>query len=45
MKRIALAFSGGLDTSFAAVWLREEKGVSVVTVTVDTGGVSADEAE
>jgi len=45
MKRIALAFSGGLDTSFAAVWLRVEKGVSVVTVTVDTGGVSADEAE
>lgn len=39
--RVALAFSGGLDTSFCAVWLREELGADVVTVTVDTGGFSA----
>ena len=45
MTRIALAFSGGLDTSFAAVWLREERGAEVVTVTVDTGGIPADEAD
>lgn len=45
MNRIALAFSGGLDTSFAAAWLREELGAAVTTVTVDTGGVAADEAD
>lgn len=45
MSTVALAFSGGLDTSFAAVWLREELSASVVTVTVDTGGIPAAEAE
>jgi argininosuccinate synthase len=38
MAKIALAFSGGLDTSFLAIWLREQTGAEVVTVTVDTGG-------
>ena len=38
MKRIVLAFSGGLDTSFCAAWLRERTGAEIVTVTVDTGG-------
>src|SRR5207248_1958303 len=37
-----LAFSGGLDTSFAVVWLAEQ-GYRVVTATVDTGGFSAPE--
>src|SRR5690606_26429138 len=42
MSRTAvLAFSGGLDTSFCVVHLREE-GYEVVTVTVDTGGFDAD---
>ena len=36
--RIVLAFSGGLDTTFCAAWLRETEGADVVTVTVDTGG-------
>ena len=45
MNSIVLAFSGGLDTSFAAVWLREELGIPVVTVTADTGGVSGAEAD
>ncbi len=40
MAKIALAFSGGLDTSFLAIWLRERIGAEVVTVTVDTGGFS-----
>ena len=40
MSKIALAFSGGLDTSFLAIWLREQTGAEVVTVTVDTGGFS-----
>ncbi len=43
MTTIVLAFSGGLDTSFCAIWLRETLGVDVVTVTVDTGGFSAEE--
>ncbi|MCP1727778.1 argininosuccinate synthase [Natronospira proteinivora] len=34
---IVLAFSGGLDTSYCAVWLQEQ-GWAVHTVTVDTGG-------
>ncbi|MDJ0523007.1 MAG: argininosuccinate synthase [Planctomycetota bacterium] len=43
MDKIALAFSGGLDTSFLAIWLREQTGAEVVTVTVDTGGFSDEE--
>jgi argininosuccinate synthase len=39
-ERIALAFSGGLDTSFCVPWLKERHGASIVTVTVDTGGLS-----
>ncbi|MCU0727221.1 MAG: argininosuccinate synthase [Planctomycetes bacterium] len=45
MAKVVLAFSGGLDTSFCAVWLREELGAEVVTVTVDTGGFPAAEAK
>lgn len=37
-KKIVLAFSGGLDTSFCAKYLSEEKGYEVHTVTVNTGG-------
>ncbi|MEI7479882.1 MAG: argininosuccinate synthase, partial [Actinomycetes bacterium] len=36
-KRVALAYSGGLDTSVAVRWLREEYGVEVVAVAVDVG--------
>lgn len=35
--RTLLAFSGGLDTSFCVLWLREQ-GRKVHTVTIDTGG-------
>ncbi|MHC5212498.1 MAG: argininosuccinate synthase [Planctomycetota bacterium] len=42
MKRIVLAFSGGLDTSFCAIWLREQTGAEIVTVCVDTGGFSSE---
>ncbi len=45
MKKVVLAFSGGLDTTFCAVYLREELGYEVVTVTVDTGGFSKEELE
>jgi argininosuccinate synthase len=40
MAKIALAFSGGLDTTFCAIYLREQTGAEIVTVTVDTGGFS-----
>ena len=40
-KPVVLAFSGGLDTSYCVVYLREQ-GHSVTTVTVDTGGFSAE---
>jgi argininosuccinate synthase len=36
-KNVVLAFSGGLDTAFCTVYLREQ-GFNVTTVTVDTGG-------
>jgi len=39
---IVLAYSGGLDTSYCAVWLRAQ-GWAVHTVTVDTGGFSDQE--
>lgn len=44
MKHAILAFSGGLDTSFCVLWLREQ-GYEVTTVTVDTGGFDAAELE
>ena len=40
MNKVVLAYSGGLDTSVAVAWLREEFGVEVVTLTVDVGGGS-----
>lgn len=40
--KVVLAFSGGLDTTYCAVWLREQ-GYAVHTVTVQTGGFDADE--
>ncbi len=40
MKRIVLAYSGGLDTSVAVAWLRERHDTEVVTLTVDVGGGS-----
>ena len=43
MEKVVLAFSGGLDTTFCALWLRETLGAEIVTVTVDTGGFSDDE--
>lgn len=42
MKRTLLAFSGGLDTSYCVLWLREQ-GREVHTVTVNTGGFDAAE--
>jgi argininosuccinate synthase len=40
MKKVVLAYSGGLDTSFCVKYLGEEKGMEVHSVLVDTGGFS-----
>jgi argininosuccinate synthase len=40
MKKVVLAYSGGLDTSVAVAWLREQYDAEVVTLTVDIGGGS-----
>ena len=42
---IILAFSGGLDTSFCVPWLKENNKRSVVTVTVNTGGLDQRNSE
>ncbi len=42
-KKIVLAFSGGLDTSFCTWYLGEEKGFEVHTVVVNTGGFDQEE--
>lgn len=42
-KKLVLAFSGGLDTSFAVKYLQEEKGYDVYTAIANTGGFSDDE--
>jgi argininosuccinate synthase len=43
MNKVVLAYSGGLDTSVAVAWLREQHGAEVVTLTVDLGGGSLKE--
>ncbi|THH37649.1 argininosuccinate synthase [Neolewinella litorea] len=42
MKKIVLAYSGGLDTSFCVAYLTEQ-GYEVHALTVDTGGFSREE--
>lgn len=44
-KKVVLAFSGGLDTSFCIPYLKNEKGLEVHTVMVNTGGFSKAEEE
>jgi argininosuccinate synthase len=42
-KKVVLAFSGGLDTSFCTKYLSTEKDMEVHTVVVNTGGFGQDE--
>ncbi len=42
-KKLVLAFSGGLDTSFCVKYLKEEKGFEVYTAIANTGGFSEHE--
>ena len=44
-KKVVLAFSGGLDTSFAAKYLSEDLGYEVHTAIANTGGFSPEELD
>jgi argininosuccinate synthase len=44
MKKIVLAYSGGLDTTYCAIYLREQ-GYEVYALTVQTGGFSDTELQ
>jgi len=37
IKKVVLAYSGGLDTSVILKWIQEEYGAEVVTYTADVG--------
>ena len=39
--KVVLAYSGGLDTSVAVVWLKEQ-GYDVITMTADVGQQAVD---
>ncbi len=43
--KVVLAFSGGLDTSFCAVYLSKEKGMEVHALTINTGGFSKEDVK
>ena len=42
-KKVVLAYSGGLDTSFCCIYLTQDLGLEVHSVIVNTGGFSQDE--
>jgi len=42
-EKVVLAFSGGLDTSFCAIYLALEKGLEVHSAVANTGGFSAED--
>src|SRR5689334_22142987 len=42
-KKVVLAFSGGLDTSYCGIYLSHDLGYEVHTLTVNTGGFSPEE--
>ncbi|XZF14749.1 argininosuccinate synthase [Chitinophagaceae bacterium MMS25-I14] len=43
MKKVVLAYSGGLDTTYCAIYLSKIKGLEVHAITVNTGGFSKEE--
>lgn len=42
-KKVVLAFSGGLDTSYCVKYLSEEKGLEIHSAIVNTGGFTKEE--
>ena len=44
-KKVVLAFSGGLDTSFCCIHLAEDRNLEVHSVIVNTGGFSDEELQ
>jgi argininosuccinate synthase len=44
MKKVVLAFSGGLDTSYCAMHLSKDLGYEVYAMTVNTGGFTDEES-
>ena len=45
MKKVVIAYSGGLDTSYCAKYLSAEENFEVHAVSVNTGGFSSEEIE
>jgi argininosuccinate synthase len=39
-KKVVLAYSGGLDTTYCAIYLKKVKGLEVHAITINTGGFS-----
>lgn len=44
-KKVVLAYSGGLDTTYCAIYLKKIMGLEVHALTVNTGGFSSGEME
>jgi len=44
-KKVVLAYSGGLDTTYCAIYLKKIQGLEVHALTVNTGGFSSQEME
>ena len=44
-KKVVVAYSGGLDTSFTVMYLAKEKGYEVYAACADTGGFSKEQLE
>ena len=43
--KVVLAYSGGLDTTYCAIWLNKVKHLEIHALTVNTGGFSAEEVD